>query len=704
MKSTLLFFIFNLICVIQVVSQINLIPNYSFENGSGTPGIERYDHPEQPGPCYCRYIPTPYWETKTAAAKEFDEDIDNWKNARYNNSYLHPPTPDWLDIDLCPWDFKTIGDPSNFFLPYSGKRCLYLLDGGGDHKEGVRNSIPVLATGIKYQFRIKILFEIQSNDWSEFSIYLTEKHEQWKTCPKKIEILRSKRTSDHIAGEWYDISTVFTLPSDKNNISNIVILVHKGKIVFDHVELYSFCPPVHLIENKTYVIKESAYEAGVIRAGYDVGAPTPNGHVIVKNGADIIYKAEIEVSLEPCFETEPGAEFLAFIAPCGRDCDYLPSLNFNDNFEICSQQKIQIGMPSLPANVNFVWTAEPASAMQYLINANSTNPVFDTPPNSCGHVIYTLKVWNECDEVVMKSVRIKYNTSNQQSSLQIQNIVQNNFHISFNAITGNCTDKIIVQVYSSQNNYSNAVFSKTYRNNIVFFNSNLHWTSAGNQFSPCYNYKIKISSFDICTQNEIIEEIIWTRNPNIQLLHLPNVITANNDGINDCLEFSVSGAENYHVIVYKIWGNNLYDQSGIITNNLFCTWVPQANLPSGTYFWIARFWNSCGHEVNTQGTVFLFNSNSKSISPVNEKTNNFCINEFINLYPNPARNEISVSFNFDGAAQIVFLDVTGREVLRLIRNDESVLVLSLENITSGVYFVFVNSEIGQFIQKIIKYE
>ena len=71
MKTAMLFLTFNLICIVQVVSQINLIPNYSFENGSGTPGIERYDHPEQPRPCYCRYIPTPFWETKTAAAKEF---------------------------------------------------------------------------------------------------------------------------------------------------------------------------------------------------------------------------------------------------------------------------------------------------------------------------------------------------------------------------------------------------------------------------------------------------------------------------------------------------------------------------------------------------------------------------------------------------------------------------------------------------------
>ena len=97
---------------------------------------------------------------------------------------------------------------------------------------------------------------------------------------------------------------------------------------YDDIRVWEYCPPQMLIENQTYEFKESAYEAGIIHAGYDVGAATPNGSVVVASTADIIYKAETEVSLEPGFETQPGAEFLAFIAPCGRNCDYLPRYEY----------------------------------------------------------------------------------------------------------------------------------------------------------------------------------------------------------------------------------------------------------------------------------------------------------------------------------------------------------------------------------------
>ncbi|OQA91036.1 MAG: hypothetical protein BWY27_00684 [Bacteroidetes bacterium ADurb.Bin234] len=473
---------------------------------------------------------------------------------------------------------------------------------------------------------------------------------------------------------------------------------------YDDIRLWEYCPPQMLIENHSYEFKESAYEAINIRAGYDVDAPSPNGSVIIGSNADIIYKAETEVSLEPGFETQPGAEFLAFIAPCGRNCDYLPSLNFSDTLTICSQQKIPIGLPSLPANVNFVWTAEPASAMQYLINANSTNPVFDTPPNSCGHVVYTLKVWNECDEVAMKSVHIKYNTSNLQSSLQIQNLQQNNFYTSFNVLVGQCADKLIIQIFSSANNYSTPVYTQDI--DVVNSNNAIFFSTTGISLSPCYNYRIKLNVKTICDLNEIVEYIDWVRSSSIQLIDYNNVITANNDGQNDCLEFSVSGADFYHVQVFNSGGLCIYNETGVINNQFFCTWKPQPNqVSSGVYFWTARFWNSCNQESLHNGFVQLLHDNNKRLKDaISSKGINLNENELFFIFPNPVKDELTILFAFEGDADIILIDLSGREILKTKRNNNSNIVLQLNGIAAGAYYIVIKTKSNLSTQKVMIYE
>jgi hypothetical protein len=128
------------------------------------------------------------------------------------------------------------------------------------------------------------------------------------------------------------------------------------------------------IENTEYYLKEPPYEAGYIYAGYDAGYPSPNGNVVVKDGADITYKGEYEVELLPGFEVEDGAEFLAYIAPCGSLCPTLPDVFAGDDACI-NTANTPIGCQITTREEEyFFWTAEPTTAIIYLSDPNISNP------------------------------------------------------------------------------------------------------------------------------------------------------------------------------------------------------------------------------------------------------------------------------------------------------------------------------------------
>jgi hypothetical protein len=74
----------------------------------------------------------------------------------------------------------------------------------------------------------------------------------------------------------------------------------------------------------------------------------------------------------------------------------------------------------------------------------------------------------------------------------------------------------------------------------------------------------------------------------------------------------------------------------------------------------------------------------------------------VELFPNPAKDEIIVSSKqFGDNVQIKVTDVTGREILsqkKLTVNCK----LKTVNLTSGIYFVKVQTEKGRVVRKFIR--
>lgn len=78
-----------------------------------------------------------------------------------------------------------------------------------------------------------------------------------------------------------------------------------------------YCPIEEWIENTTYAKNGLTVAAERrIRAGYDIGAPSTNGNVVVQTGASLTYQAGNAVELLPGFVVEPGATFTAKIEGC----------------------------------------------------------------------------------------------------------------------------------------------------------------------------------------------------------------------------------------------------------------------------------------------------------------------------------------------------------------------------------------------------
>lgn len=72
-----------------------------------------------------------------------------------------------------------------------------------------------------------------------------------------------------------------------------------------------------LIENITYSLTEYIVEAATfIMAGENVGAPIPDGPVVVKPDSEVLYQAGDHINLMPGFSVRSGGLFRAIIAPC----------------------------------------------------------------------------------------------------------------------------------------------------------------------------------------------------------------------------------------------------------------------------------------------------------------------------------------------------------------------------------------------------
>jgi len=278
----------------------NLIRNYSFEEGSGTPGDN--------GQCT-------YGAPTNHEADLFDADIDWWKSARKITGN-GVPSVDWLDYSLCPGYFCA--------SPVGSNRCIRFLSESGYH-EGVRIGLPSnLTVGQKYNLKIHVAPCANDIDYS-IRFHFAKWGEHWdsnnnnnqKWSDATIIGFHSDANNEYAVGKWYTFDRIIgPVPDGFDQLNNFIIIGENGSVLIDDVVLTEYCPDNMYIENTNYYTPEPPYEAKNITAGYSVDPNQTDGDVIVKNGASITYKAEQAIDLEPGFEVEEGGEFEAFIAPC----------------------------------------------------------------------------------------------------------------------------------------------------------------------------------------------------------------------------------------------------------------------------------------------------------------------------------------------------------------------------------------------------
>ncbi len=92
---------------------------------------------------------------------------------------------------------------------------------------------------------------------------------------------------------------------------------------------------------------------------------------------------------------------------------------------------------------------------------------------------------------------------------------------------------------------------------------------------------------------------------------IPNIITPNNDGLNDRFEVEMEGEDIYELSIFNRWGERVYYSSVDYEASSPFNWdaTVQGNgksCPPGTYFYILRFREACiydGKKEKYSGTI-----------------------------------------------------------------------------------------------------
>ncbi len=74
----------------------------------------------------------------------------------------------------------------------------------------------------------------------------------------------------------------------------------------------------------------------------------------------------------------------------------------------------------------------------------------------------------------------------------------------------------------------------------------------------------------------------------------------------------------------------------------------------------------------------------------------------VGMYPNPVLNELSIDFNNKIDATITIVNITGQELIAKTVSNRKTIVISTEELTTGIYFMKITSLAGQKTVKFVK--
>lgn len=430
------------------------------------------------------------------------------------------------------------------------------------------------------------------------------------------------------------------------------------------VEWVDDCPAIQLLENWNYTglagITIKADDK--LYAGYDVGASSANGNVVVPAGSDISFKAGNEVGLFDGFAAELDCEFHAYNAPCGSDC-FTPAPFAGASQVLCDGIPIQIGDDPV-TGYNYTWTSNPANATQYLSSTTISNPVF-TPPAGEGDVTYFLSATNTCGQTGSNSMSIHYDDSPSSIAQFSLSNVQLGDVPSFDAILNPDIESVYIEILDASLNV--VYYQESFVNQIDFTCCQMQW-EFGSSLTPCIDYKIRITVTNYCTGATATQILDWNRNRVFSLTEpIPNIITPNGSGVNDFFCVSFTGAVQITFEVKDRDGVTVYYTNTAVAPPSACIWNGDCNqglptcvngpLNDGTYFYALRFYDCSNAFYDYSSFVTINHGGDRLLDTLDYSDHN----EFL-VFPNPSSGLISISVPMVDSGSIVIYNSLGQIV------------------------------------------
>ncbi len=179
---------------------------------------------------------------------------------------------------------------------------------------------------------------------------------------------------------------------------------------------------------------------------------------------------------------------------------------------------------------------------------------------------------------------------------------------------------------------------------------------------------------------------------------------------------SVSGSEfKLNQFVYYNWGESAsttitvkgYKNTTEVASTTFQAYDGGAYLPMTITLNTAfndvdevRLYISAGGYAGDQSHT-NHSINSIQVSTPILSTDSFKLNSNLNVYPNPASNHVNIELLSNEIATLEVYDVSGKLILTQTLTDK-INTITIEKLTSGIYFFKVNSSEGTSIKKVIK--
>ncbi|MCB0480737.1 MAG: gliding motility-associated C-terminal domain-containing protein [Flavobacteriales bacterium] len=486
---------------------------------------------------------------------------------------------------------------------YNGERALYIhINPNADKgywKEFVVNELASGGVHInhEYYFKARLKFNSSNYNLSDVGIMFSENH------PKQKKISKGGKLFD--AGTTYNVylnSSMSTTAGINGFIEVSLNFKYFGLLdlgymtigefkegsnpgfYIDDIELFDIglfedCPQVKYIQNTIQISTVEDADQQLF-AGTNVGAPFPatTGEVKIAYGGNVVYKAGEEVILDTGFQTLPGANFLAYIAPCEENpCQGVSSMPTKE-YELCSGSPQNISTDFVPTpHYTVKW-----NPTTHLTINDPYSPIF-TPPSGTGVATYLVSFTDPCGTTGYQLIRISYTDGSVAPSITLTNQVLDEYNFSFDFIPQPESEWLEIDIKRKSDGL------------IVFSTSRMYYNDDyGNPFhfsapcyilglSVCYDYEVIVRTKNVCLPDIVTEVIDWNRSsyctpkPQILTAPLPNVITPNGDGSNDIYCIEVCGAEAYEIEVFNRWDASIYQSSGKVCNKNVCLWNGNTN-------------------------------------------------------------------------------------------------------------------------------